>query len=175
MAECERLYDKVVRKAFSVRASQAQSSKAAQDEDEDEDDAGGAGGRSWWQMLCSRGSSMKRFVLTGAKYDAQPLVTALHAELCGKGLACEDAMIDAALDPARPATAIVATLSSERPLKPYVFRSYQVTSETKVSLCAARTKGLGSERRRLRPAASSPSPPRYVDRKRAATSPKSPS
>ena len=95
-------------------------------------------------MLCSRGSSMKRFVLTGAKYDAQPLVTALREGLGGAGLACEDAMIDAALDAARPATAIVATLSSERPLKPYVFRSYQVTSETRVSLCPARTKGLWS-------------------------------
>ena len=121
-------------------------------------------------MLCSRGSSMKRFVLTGAKYDAQPLVTALREGLGGAGLACEDAMIDAALDLARPATAIVATLSSERPLKPYVFRSYQVTSKTELCPGPARTKGGEPEGSR------GPRPPnlslisRLVDRKRAATS-----
>ena len=65
-------------------------------------------------------------MMTGAKYDAKPLVTSLREGVESAGVNSEDAMIHGALMPGRPATAIISTLSSERPLRPYVFRSYQL-------------------------------------------------
>ena len=64
--------------------------------------------------------------MTGAKYDAKPLVTSMREGFESAGVNSEDVMIHGALMPGRPATAIVSTLSSERPLRPYIFRSYQL-------------------------------------------------
>ena len=74
---------------------------------------------------------MCRFVMTGAKYEAKPLVSSLRESLANWGLNTEQPMIHAALEAGRPATAIVSTLSSERPLRPYIFRSYQLPAGVK--------------------------------------------
>ena len=90
-----------------------------------------AAGASWWQKLYQSGSSIRRLVITGAKYDALPLVSSLREGFAGAGIDADDSMIHSALWRTRPATAIVSTLASERPLRPYVFRSYQLPTGVK--------------------------------------------
>ena len=68
-------------------------------------------------------SSMKRVLLQGAKYDAAPLLSALKAVF---GRWCEESMIDHALQRGCSKAAIVSTLVSERPVRPFIFRSYQL-------------------------------------------------
>eukprot|EP00281_Chroomonas_sp_CCMP1168_P000924 CAMPEP_0206275422 /NCGR_PEP_ID=MMETSP0047_2-20121206/35751_1 /ASSEMBLY_ACC=CAM_ASM_000192 /TAXON_ID=195065 /ORGANISM="Chroomonas mesostigmatica_cf, Strain CCMP1168" /LENGTH=160 /DNA_ID=CAMNT_0053704845 /DNA_START=17 /DNA_END=496 /DNA_ORIENTATION=- len=117
MAECEKAYKVLTRNAFSLPK-----------EREAEEDLGGAPASvtstTWWQKLKQSGSSMRRVLMTGAKYDAGPLMVGLR-EAFDK-FDVETSMIDSALENETCRTAMVATVCSLRPLKPFVFRNYQL-------------------------------------------------
>ena len=91
---------------------------------------GGEGSTSWWTKLVQSGSSMRRVLFQGAKYDAGPLMQVLQSQF---GEAVSRRMIEASLDPHACKTAVVSTLVSERPIRPYVFRSYQLPPGMKES------------------------------------------
>lgn len=81
----------------------------------------------WWSKLMASSSSMKRVLFQGAKYDAAPLLAALKTVF---GSWSEQSMIEDALEDSRCKTAIVSTLVSERPVRPYIFRSYQLPPQS---------------------------------------------
>jgi hypothetical protein len=95
----------------------------------DKEDGAGERGKEaaiangWWSKLMQSSSSIKRVLLQGAKYDATPLLTALRAVF---GAWCEQCMVDHALQRNCCQAAIVSTLVSERPIRPFIFRSYQL-------------------------------------------------
>jgi len=77
---CGVLYKLVVRKAFSVLQNEGgEGGHVANGQQAEDDPSGGGavGGGGWWQKLVASGSSMKRVLMTGAKYDASPLMQAL--------------------------------------------------------------------------------------------------
>ena len=130
--EIERVYSFVVDRAFS----RPKSKRAAGEGEAEgggagrgEEDSGAEDGREvkeswgWWSKLMHSSSSMKRVLLQGAKYDAAPLLSALRAVF---GRWCEESMIDHALQRGCSQAAIVSTLVSERPVRPFIFRSYQL-------------------------------------------------
>ena len=153
MTEIQRIYSFVVKGAFSAPKSEAARSRATQSppglgaefssarvaarpagmgseggggagagHKEDEVAADGAK-RGWWSKLMESSSSMTRVLFQGAKYDAAPLLEALETVF---GAWCHECMIENALEHRRCQTAIVSTLVSERPVRPYIFRSYQL-------------------------------------------------
>jgi hypothetical protein len=153
MTEIQRIYSFVVKGAFSAPKSEAARARATQSppglgaefssarvaarsagmgseggvgagagHKEDEVAADGAK-RGWWSKLMESSSSMTRVLFQGAKYDAAPLMEALETVF---GPWCHECMIENALEHRCCQAAIVSTLVSERPVRPYIFRSYQL-------------------------------------------------
>lgn len=133
-AQIEQGYVDVLGKAFSVAREVRDKSEqlhvladgnaeSMESEERPGERSGEREGMSWWQKVVASGSNMKRVVLSGCKYDHKPLCAGLRDQF---GPAVDQLMVDANVESGGLKIAVASTITSHRPIGPYLFRSYQL-------------------------------------------------